>query len=143
MIKINIVLDATKLRLKNETAKKFLGFFIGKSRFSVAFRLLFGCFSVAFRCVGCRISKTNGAPSLFHFKTKKDEKQVFLSEKMAFQKRFACCYRTHKNLIYIKKTPLFAIKTSLFLDISLKKGYICIVFFIVLDLRLTKIGLQR
>ena len=39
MIKINIVLDATKLRLKNETAKKFLGFFIGKSRFSGAFRL--------------------------------------------------------------------------------------------------------
>ena len=132
MIKINIVLDATKLRLKNETAKKFLGFFIGKSRFSVAFR-----------CVGCRISKTNGVPSFFHFKTKKDEKQVFLSEKMAFQKRFACCYRTHKNLIYVKKTPLFAIKTSLFLDISPKKGYICIVFFIVLDLRLTKIGLQR
>ena len=132
MIKINIVLDATKLRLKNETAKKFLGFFIGKSRFSVASR-----------CVGCRISKTNGAPPFFHFKTKKDEKQVFLSEKMAFQKRFACCYRTHKNLIYVKKTPLFAIKTSLFLDISPKKGYICIVFFIVLDLRLTKIGLQR
>ena len=46
MIKINIVLDATKLRLKNETAKKFLGFFIGKSRFSVAFRLLFGCISM-------------------------------------------------------------------------------------------------
>ena len=136
MIKINIVLDATKLRLKNETAKKFLGFFIRKSRFSVTFRLHLAC-------VGCRISKTNGAPSFFHFKTKKDEKQIFLSEKMAFQKRFACCYRTHKNLIYVKKMPLFAIKTSLFLDISLKKGYICIVFFIVLDLRLTKIGLQR
>ena len=58
MIKINIVLDATKLRLKNETAKKFLGFFIGKSRFSVVFRLHLAC-------VGCRISKTNGAPSFF------------------------------------------------------------------------------
>ncbi len=49
MIKINIVLDATKLRLKNETAKKFLGFFIGKSRFSVVFRLHLDVWAVAFQ----------------------------------------------------------------------------------------------
>ncbi len=78
MIKINIVLDATKLRLKNETAKKFLGFFIGKSRFSVAFRLHLDVWAVAFQ-------KRTVHHRFFTLKPKKTKNKSFCQKKWRFK----------------------------------------------------------
>ena len=78
MIKINIVLDATKLRLKNETAKKFLGFFIGKSRFSVVFRLHLEVLAVAFQ-------KRTVHHRFFTLKPKKTKNKSFCQKKWRFK----------------------------------------------------------